>query len=240
MGMVWAPPHRVTPVNLVAQVAQRCTDARHRALREEVIAFALKQRELIKRIACMVLKPLASGDRETAIRLVNTVCDEVLSSTDRADLQEIACKRGCYWCCHVEVKAHRDEVFRIARTLKRRHNAEQLVELKGRAAAWETEFRRDGRALCPLNVNGECSIYDHRPLACRGFNSADALKCQRAYERCFALGSGAPVHSLPMAVMVCGDIAFGLAKSFLDIGSAQQRHVVLAPRYQGFCDDVRT
>ena len=197
--------------------------------RDQVIAFALQQTEFIKQVACMILEPLASGDSETALGLVNTVCDEVLSSTDQTELQEIACKRGCSWCCHIEVKADQDEVSRIARTLKHRRNTKELAELKGRAAAWETEFRRDGRALCPLNVNGECSIYDHRPLACRGFNSADALKCQRAYERSFAPGSEVPIHSLPLAVMMCGDIAFGLAKSFLDLGTAEPRQVVLAP-----------
>jgi len=50
------------------------------------------------------------------------------------------------------------------------------------AKGQSTAERSAARNPCPLldHGNGRCLIYDHRPLACRGWNSLDAGKCEAA------------------------------------------------------------
>ncbi len=196
---------------------------------DDVMEQALQEPAFIKHIALNILEPLAKRDRQAAIRIIHTECDKELSQIEDQTLGEIACRRGCHWCCHIQVQADRSEVTAIAESLNQRLSVEEMSILRNRVASWETEFGSAGRALCPLNVNGECSVYDQRPLTCRGFNSGDAQKCQIAYERCFALGSTVPIARLPKVITTCGGVALGLARGFLGMRTQESEPVVLAP-----------
>jgi len=35
---------------------------------------------------------------------------------------------------------------------------------------------------CPLYLNGECSVYQVRPLICRAFGHVDKLQCVKGYD----------------------------------------------------------
>ncbi len=93
-----------------------------------------------------------------------------------------ACKRGCSHCCHQRVEVTAPEVFVIARAL-----ATATTEQRGRLyAAAERHASLSSRehflqqCACPfLDVNGACSIYDARPLACRRSHSLDVEVCRR-------------------------------------------------------------
>jgi len=90
------------------------------------------------------------------------------------------CKKGCSWCCRsFRVDALPQEIFRIARELRRRGElASTLAALSAytERAKQATTFRRD--SACPFLVDNACSIYAVRPMMCRKCNSLDVEKCK--------------------------------------------------------------
>ena len=76
------------------------------------------------------------------------------------------------------------EVLVIADHLKRTLLPSEVQELRKRMDEYQATVARHpsgkGLALCPLNVDGACSIYEVRPTVCRSFNSTDAAACERA------------------------------------------------------------
>lgn len=97
------------------------------------------------------------------------------------------CAAGCAFCCVVPVFASAPEIFRLARHLKETGRADALLPaLKARATAIG-EMTRDDRARARLpcvllDAAGNCSAYEARPLACRGYNSCDAGACKRKHD----------------------------------------------------------
>ena len=114
----------------------------------------------------------------------------------------LACVAGCSHCCHMEVSASYPEIAHLAEFIEqtftsaareafdRRLDA-QCVTLHGK-----TPFERlTSSTACALLVDGQCSAYEARPLACRGWNSADVAPCLVALEMPGAVPS-VPVHRM--------------------------------------------
>ncbi len=103
--------------------------------------------------------------------------------------EQAACRAGCAWCCRTTVVATSPlEILRIAAYLRAHLGLEELTTLRKRLAQREQritslpEERQDrARLACALLVKERCSIYDVRPLACRGFISSDAAACEASY-----------------------------------------------------------
>jgi Fe-S-cluster containining protein len=85
-----------------------------------------------------------------------------------------ACKRGCSHCCHIAVGMMQGE----AEVLGRAIGVKPTAKVKHRSQFSGFDFGYHNP--CTFLVDGECSIYEHRPLACRAhFNmDADALLCE--------------------------------------------------------------
>ncbi len=109
------------------------------------------------------------------------------------DKPDLACKEGCSYCCHVAVAVTIPEVLHIADHLRQTRTAEEIEVVKQRCRdhiAATPPDPLDVRHPCPLleaggRENGGhavCSIYDQRPLPCRGFHSPDVTPCRRWYE----------------------------------------------------------
>lgn len=94
--------------------------------------------------------------------------DQVLSAASEVS----PCKRGCSHCCRIGVLASKAEAQYIAREIgwPLGHPAE-MINLDGHGDLDAQVFERAaGRFLgvpCPFLKNDACSIYRHRPLACR-------------------------------------------------------------------------
>jgi len=71
-----------------------------------------------------------------------------------------ACARGCGHCCHVSVPITEFEARYMAENL-----GIKLVELKQSIRHELSEY--GSHTPCPFLANGECSIYEVRPLTCR-------------------------------------------------------------------------
>jgi hypothetical protein len=102
-----------------------------------------------------------------------------------------ACRKGCAWCCHQNVRVSAAEVFYLARWLRSRlpaaelkllaaHAQESAARLKGMPQPQRARARIGCALLDP--VTGACRVHEARPLLCRGQLSVSAQTCQRAVE----------------------------------------------------------
>lgn len=97
----------------------------------------------------------------------------------------IACKRGCAFCCMntwIEVTA--PEVFFTVKKLpkERLGSAKEAVSKAfDRTKAMTLDERVKSLVPCPLLVEGACSVYSIRPVACRLAVSASADSCRRSF-----------------------------------------------------------
>ncbi len=101
--------------------------------------------------------------------------------------ERLACARGCAWCCHGYVSATAPQIFAAAQAIRadpRSSGAahERIRALAARVHGLEWRARIALREPCALLVDGACSIYAARPLACRGFASFSAATCKRAFD----------------------------------------------------------
>lgn len=91
----------------------------------------------------------------------------------------IACQKGCSHCCYFPVTSPPQFIGIIAKKLKEEFSKDDLNSLKKEMQKYITS-REDptSRLKCPfLRESNTCNIYDHRPLACRSFTSADSREC---------------------------------------------------------------
>lgn len=115
-----------------------------------------------------------SHEREIAVHL-----DELRAAG------RVACVAGCSACCRLEVAATFPEMARLAQFVDATFEPMARAALVGRLEA-QAAVPGGGRTLprppCVLLVDDRCSAYEARPLACRGWTSADAAPCFVALE----------------------------------------------------------
>ena len=116
---------------------------------------------------------------------VSTIVDGGLARV-RDHLPALACRPGCAHCCYQAVGVSPPEVFAIhEHLLATRSPAEmEAVATRIRAADDRTrplspDDRQSPDLPCPFLDESRCTIYEVRPLACRGANSLDASACER-------------------------------------------------------------
>jgi Fe-S-cluster containining protein len=87
-----------------------------------------------------------------------------------------ACAPGCDFCCYLPVDVLAPEAFRIAAHLEQTRSPEELATLVCRLGAHgQHDF---GLRPCVFLANGRCSIYEVRPMVCRGYNSLSKERCE--------------------------------------------------------------
>lgn len=95
----------------------------------------------------------------------------------------LACGPGCNHCCVTPVSTIPPETVIIAGYIAANFTKEQTDALyrrvgerkKAVGGAQHLEF------MCPLNVDGKCSIYDVRPFHCRKYHSFDENACRQRF-----------------------------------------------------------
>ena len=98
----------------------------------------------------------------------------------------VACQAGCDHCCYQSVGATPPEALAIwdylRGTLSKAELATVAARLAGahaRTRSLSSSDRFSPEHPCPFLQSGRCSIYEVRPLACRGMNAFDADQCSK-------------------------------------------------------------
>jgi hypothetical protein len=165
-------------------------------LRRDGLAYIRQRRAAgATDVAALVLEVTAEAALRRADQLNGTL-------TAPAGPLPIACGAGCSACCHLTVVSTIPEAILVARALcDPAHPQRDAVLEADRIFAGLDPARRLRTGLaCPLlRADKSCSVYEVRPLACRGFMAPDAVRCHAALANAVA-GSGddtmAP-HVLP-------------------------------------------
>jgi hypothetical protein len=105
------------------------------------------------------------------IYAVWSLADRLYAGTGK----NVACRRGCSHCCHIGVAVHPLEAEAIGKRIGR--TPRENVNLRKNVAEG---FAFGYGNPCTFLKDGECSIYAHRPLACRVQFSldVDSLLCE--------------------------------------------------------------
>ena len=164
---------------------------------------------------------------------------------------EIACGRGCNYCCHSFVAVLPAEAFRIADAVRagqagRARPVGQAGQgpqagpldsatVRERAAllyGLSPNDRIGAKLACPLLVDGTCSVYAMRPLVCRQATSLSLPDCIEEFEGTdrggnIEISSTHIAHASNAHVALLGALkAVGLSNEAFELGSIME--VVLA------------
>jgi len=162
----------------------------------------------------------------SAAAAVADYADEALGIVRDEYRPPLHCKEGCwYCCCKPGVLISVPELLRILSYLRSTSSDDSLSALTDRARRYAAQI--EGRSFddstndsvpCPLLVEGRCSVYEVRPLVCRGYNSTSVDACRKAHRDASEL--------VPMFAML-KDVTDGAT-----VGAAQRLHA------EGFPDSM--
>jgi uncharacterized protein len=114
--------------------------------------------------------------------------DEAVTIVREEYRPPLACREGCaHCCCKPGVLVSVPDFLRLLEHIDASFDAAMRAALVERAARYAQQMRgRDVSAPidepvpCPLLSADRCTVYEVRPLVCRGYNSTDADACRRA------------------------------------------------------------
>jgi Fe-S-cluster containining protein len=117
---------------------------------------------------------------DRSIRQVHEACH---------DGHRVACRSGCTYCCMFPVAASATEVLAIASFVRVRFDEDRQAALDARVVAniaategMDMAQRDRVRLDCPFLEKGQCSVYEVRPIACRGYSSYSVEACREDFE----------------------------------------------------------
>jgi len=101
----------------------------------------------------------------------------------------IACKAGCSFCCHLRVSVAPHEAIALFRHLQSEIPAslageieQRILENADHIARMSEQQHLSTNVKCAFLVNGSCSAYRVRPMACALHHSLDVNACERLFE----------------------------------------------------------
>ena len=135
---------------------------------------------------------LSPVQMQEAIKALYASMDELLESflqRASAEGQEVACKKGCSWCCHQEVFAVTHEFLYLNDYVQKHLSGEQAGEVLERAREKvkltmnkSVEEQLKIRSACPFLEDGSCMVYEARPMACRIYLSGSESSCKKEHD----------------------------------------------------------
>ena len=107
----------------------------------------------------------------------------------RAEGAAIACAPGCTFCCHQRVGVYAHEAIALLSHLRALPSRARAADIEARVLAnaraidgMTVEQHRVANLPCALLVDGRCSAYETRPLACARYHSLSRARCEHAFE----------------------------------------------------------
>ena len=136
---------------------------------------------------------------------------------------DVACARGCSYCCHLRVEIRPHEAFVLAHHIQTKFSPEQrarvLRRIEGnleRIAPLSRDQHVRAGIPCALLDDDACSVYAARPAACRKYHSVSVAVCRAAFDDTAAPLIGEIEHE---QVRLAGNaVALGYAKGLEEAG----------------------
>jgi len=122
---------------------------------------------------------------------VSGYADEAIAIVTEEYRPPLDCKAGCSFCCRKPgVLVTLPEFLRIVQHLRETFDAAGLARVRENAARYVQQlagrsFDAPAQESFPcalLTGDGRCSVYEIRPLTCRGYNSTSVDACRQAHE----------------------------------------------------------
>lgn len=112
-------------------------------------------------IANLPARVQAVLDANASIRSKMTKLEALGNEIAQAIAPHAGCRRHCSSCCNISVSVSTMEAERIGQKINR---APYKIPHQSELEALQSEYFG---VPCPFLSDGSCSIYEHRPLACR-------------------------------------------------------------------------
>jgi Fe-S-cluster containining protein len=136
---------------------------------------------------------------------------------------ELACERGCSYCCHLRVEIRPHDAFVLAHHIQTGFGAEQraramarIEENLRRIAPLTPEEHIRANIPCAFLEEGVCTVYEARPATCRKYYSVSVATCRNSFNDPAAPLTGEIEHE---QVRLAGNaVALGYAKGLEDAG----------------------
>lgn len=120
---------------------------------------------------------------------IDQLIDSLLSYAEKQGIN-VACHKGCEWCCHQAVYANSYEIHYLSEFIKANFQEEEKQKAHIRAKTKnnkvltlsEKEILKY-KSPCALLVNGACSAYEARPMACRIYLSTKLESCLNFFKQ---------------------------------------------------------
>lgn len=96
----------------------------------------------------------------------------------------ISCRKGCSFCCTQPVVVSAPEAFWVAAQLRKRPKVVAAIKEAAKSfGPLPLQERLNARKFCPMLEDTLCTIYEGRPIGCRGFASVDLEACLKMFDR---------------------------------------------------------
>ncbi|HUB95102.1 MAG TPA: hypothetical protein VL993_04245 [Stellaceae bacterium] len=174
-------PSRPAPISKLIIPSGMGTPSRETAFEAARIAEGIRAR-----VRAALVRASAGGSLESVFDAIDSEVEACVADYEaavaqaasfdvsrRAEMEGVACRRGCAFCCFVNVDVTPLEAIRLAR----------------RASPAAPGAVRPGRTPCALLADSACSHYAIRPIVCRSVYSRDAGACEAAFESTEAAAS---------------------------------------------------
>lgn len=114
----------------------------------------------------------------------------ILENKEEARLENIDCKKGCGYCCILNIPVLPPESDKIFHFIKSNFSTQELKNVKEKIDGYGFQIKNlddEERIVCRkpcifLSDAESCSIYPVRPILCRSVTSTSASKCKQALE----------------------------------------------------------
>jgi len=128
-----------------------------------------------------------STDVDACIALVGQVdhlLEQVAQHLPQGDAP-LACRAGCNFCCHLQVRVLPHEAIALFRYLQSRMapaTADRVrMKIRRYAQLPEDSAVAVARRPCAFLIEGECSAYEVRPSACAAYHSVSKQRCEQSF-----------------------------------------------------------
>jgi Fe-S-cluster containining protein len=123
----------------------------------------------------------------------------------------LACRIGCNFCCHLQVRVLPHEAIALFRYLQSQMPADTADRVRAKLKEYTApSAAAQARRACAFLVDGECSAYEVRPSACAAYHSLSRQRCEQSFQEP-ALPAGTVALESLMVVSMALEDAVSLA-----------------------------